>query len=160
MTKTNAAPRGDALPDLSGDDEIESEPTKVGDGAVALDEAIRASLATPQERATSKMTPFQLEDVLQKLAEAPPSPERSQARMKAPSLRPTAPAIFDVAVPPAASGEQERVTVPGPALAPLPLAPPPVAPAPSKEGRDIASAVTFVIAVIFVVLTCAVLFGR
>jgi hypothetical protein len=136
----------EALPDVSGEDEVNSEPTKVGDGAVALEEAMRVSLGVAEENATSKMAPFQLEEVLRK------------ARTRAPSL-----------VPPPAPPANDRVTVPGPVpdaaspvespMADVAHASHPSAPAPA-EPRDIGAIVSMLLAAIFVVLTCAVLLSR
>ena len=151
-TKTNAAPRSDeALPDLSGEDEVPSEATKVGDGRIALEEAVRASLGgdttrpPPLEQATSKMAPFQLEQVLERLAETPKetAPEKSQARMKAPSQHP--PVVH------------ERATVPGNAPAPPAAAPHRAEP---QTASRIASVLTMFVAVIFIALVCAVLLAR
>ena len=124
----------DALPVMNGDDDAHSEPTKVGDGQIALEEALRASLDAagaadvvaqahggPQERATSKMAPFQLEQVL--------------ARVATPA--------------------EGRPTVPG--TVPPPPAEPEVVPQ-NESGN--ASIATMVFAVVFVVLVCAVLLGR
>ena len=156
-TKTNAAPRGDdALPDLSGEDEIQSEATKVGDGRIALEEAGRASLGAvvspeaPDERATSKMAPFQLEQVLERLAETPP--EQSQARMKAPSQRP--PAAGDASIDATRPSVFERSTVPG--AAPVPA----THRADPQSGSGIASVLTTFVAVLFIALVCAVLLAR
>lgn len=142
------------MPDVSGEDEVASEPTKVGDGRLALEEAVRASLGsseskdTPDDRATAKMAPFQLEQVLERVAESPP--ERSQARMKAPSQPPQASS-------PLRNEPQavERATLPGPGPASLPARPPGT---PSAGG--IASAVTTLVAVIFIGLVCVVLLSR
>jgi hypothetical protein len=123
MSKPTAVPKEDHLPDLGGEDDVHSEPTRVG---------------VPEERATSKMSPFQLDDVLKRIAEPPA--ERSQTRMKAPSVPPQDP-VFD------------RLTVP--AEIPAPIAEPPVTP-----PRSDVSAPTVLIAAVFVVLTCAVLFAR
>lgn len=161
-TKTNAAPRGeDALPDMSGEDEVPSEATKVGDGRVALEEAVRASLGgtippisgPSPENATSKMAPFQLKEVLERLAETPADspPEKSQARMKAPSQHP--PVVH------------ERATVPG--HVPLPAPAPPRAEPQHVEPRvepqpagGIATVMTMFVAVVFIALVCAVLLAR
>jgi hypothetical protein len=72
-TKANAVEKDDAPPDFTGDDDVHAEPTKVG---------------APNERATSKMSPFQLETVLERLAET--SPDRSQTRAKRPMTVPAA----------------------------------------------------------------------
>lgn len=156
-TKTNAAPRGDdALPDVSGDDEIASEATKVGDGRIALEEAVRASLggtipppiAPPPENATSKMAPFQLKEVLERLAEGPAetAPEKSHARMKAPSQHP---AVLSPSV-------HERATVPGNAPVPRPT----THRDESRPASGIASVLTTFVAVLFIALVCAVLLAR
>ena len=159
----------DAIPDLSGEDEVHSEPTKVGDNAVVIREAFRAALdAPPAERATSKMSPFQLEDVLQRLGD---SPDKSQARVRAPSLPPTAEAC-------------ERATIPGPIpsevvpVAPMVPVDPAAAVAPEVDDLDRPTRVAppappiaeertggvsiglVLLAAAFFVLTCGVLFGR
>ena len=128
----------DALPDVSGEDDVHADPTKVGD-----------RVAVPEENATSKMAPFQLEEVLKK------------ARAKAPSL-----------VPPAASDPapvNDRVTVPGPVPGAESDVEPPEAEVahashhsapPAPVPRDSGAIVSVLLAAIFVVLTCAVLLSR
>jgi hypothetical protein len=156
----------DALPDLSDEDEVHSEPTKVGDGVVALEEAVRVSLGMPEERATSKMAPFQLEEVLQKartrnVSLVPPSP----ASPPSPAASPSVPSDVDRV----SDRVSDRVTVPGHVPGAASPVESPVADvahashqsAPADEQpRDIGAIVSVLLAAVFVVLTCAVLLSR
>lgn len=115
---------------IEEDEGVDSEPTKVGGNVLVVEEAVRAAMTTPNDKATSKMNAFDLQLALGRVKETEPE-SGTRATIPFPVPEPMIEATRESSVDPIQ------------------------APMPEKEGSGLR--VLAIIATIFIVMACAIL---